>query len=68
MYEERIKSLEVKHAGLNKKIDGLEKTGKFSDSNITELKKEKLALKDEIARLKKEQWEKDYDHLEWDDE
>ena len=54
--EDRVKShilhLEEKHQVLDKKIDGLEKTGVFDDANIEDLKKQRLAIKDEIEHLK----------------
>jgi hypothetical protein len=65
MYETRIKHLEDAHAVLNKKIDGLEKTGKFDDSHLTELKKQRLTLKDQIAILKRKQYDDDREHLDW---
>ena len=65
MYETRIKHLEAAHAVLNKKIDGLEKTGKFDDSHLTELKKQRLTLKDQIAILKRKQYDDDREHLDW---
>lgn len=51
MYELRIKHLEELHRVLNKKIDGLEKTGVFGDVELENLKKQRLHLKDEIAIL-----------------
>jgi uncharacterized protein YdcH (DUF465 family) len=37
---------------MNKKIDGLEKTGVFEDVTLEVLKKQRLHLKDEIAKIK----------------
>lgn len=53
MYEEKIKHLEDAHQQLNKRIDGLEKTGVFDDVEMNELKKKKLYVKDLILELKK---------------
>ena len=50
--ENHLKHLEEEHAKLNKRIDGLEKTGVFDDVNIEDLKKHRLHLKDEIAKIK----------------
>lgn len=55
MYNNRIAHLEEAHRVLDKKIDGLEKTGVFEDENLHELKKQRLFLKDEIANLKQKQ-------------
>jgi hypothetical protein len=47
-----LKHLEEEHHRLNKRIDGLEKTGLFSDFQLEDLKKQKLHIKDEIAIIK----------------
>lgn len=51
MYENRIKHLKEAHHVLDKKINGLESTQVYSDDDINHLKRERLKLKDEIARL-----------------
>jgi uncharacterized protein YdcH (DUF465 family) len=48
----RLQHLENDHAAMNKKIDGLEKTGVFGDVTLEVLKKQRLHLKDEIAKIK----------------
>ena len=50
--QHRLQHLENDHAALNKKIDGLEKTGVFGDVTLEVLKKQRLHLKDEIAKIK----------------
>jgi uncharacterized protein YdcH (DUF465 family) len=50
--QHRLKHLENDHAAMNKKIDGLEKTGVFEDVTLEVLKKQRLHLKDEIAKIK----------------
>ena len=50
--QHRLQHLENDHAALNKKIDGLEKTGVFEDITLEVLKKQRLHLKDEIAKIK----------------
>ena len=42
------------HQYLNKKIDTMEKTGKFKDEEISEMKRDRLKMKDEIEKLEKE--------------
>jgi len=59
MYENRIRHLEVMHASLDKQIRGLESTGRFDDATMTTLKKQKLALKDQLSELRKKQYEYD---------
>jgi uncharacterized protein YdcH (DUF465 family) len=51
-WENRLKHLENDHAELNKRIDGMESTGVFEDATLEVLKKQRLHLKDEIAKLK----------------
>ena len=66
MYENRIKHLEEAHRIINKQIDGLEKTGAFSDDRMQHLKKQRLQYRDEIARPNKLQWEHDHEYVERD--
>ncbi|MFO0995521.1 MAG: YdcH family protein [Alphaproteobacteria bacterium] len=47
----RIETLKAKHAELDKQISDLENQPKPDDITIHELKKQKLRVKDEIARL-----------------
>ena len=68
MYEHRIQTLEEAHRILNKQIDGLEKTGAYSDDHMHHLKKQRLQYKDEIAKLKRLQWEHDRETIHWDDD
>lgn len=53
-WHNRLKHLEEAHHALNKKIDGLEKTGVFDDIELETLKKQRLHLKDQIAKIKSE--------------
>jgi len=55
MYEQRIKHLEELHRVLDKRIDGLEKTGVFEDATMEVLKKQRLHLKDELVIMKHKQ-------------
>ncbi len=50
--QHRLQHLENDHAAMNKKIDGMEKTGVFEDVTLEVLKKQRLHLKDEIAKIK----------------
>lgn len=49
--ENRIKHLEEEHARLEKRIHGMESTGVFEDENLHDLKKQRLHIKDELAKL-----------------
>jgi uncharacterized protein YdcH (DUF465 family) len=68
MYENRIQHLEESHRALDRQIDGLERTGRFDDLHLQNLKKQRLQLRDEIAKLMKLQWQHDREYLEADDE
>ena len=68
MYENRIQHLEEMHARLDKQIDGLESTGRFNDSQLPDLKTQRLAIKDQISEMKRQQWEHDHEYTETDDE
>ena len=68
MYENRIRHLEMMHETLDKKIRGLESTGRFDDATMQTLKKQKLSLKDQLAELKKKQWEHDHEFIQDEDD
>lgn len=68
MYEHRIKHLEEMHHALDKQVETLERTGVFGDDRLHNLKKERLRIKDEIAILKKKQWEHDHETIDFDDD
>ena len=59
MYEERIRHLELMHEALDKKIDGMEKTQVFDDNQLHLLKKQRLQLRDQLADLRRKQYEHD---------
>jgi uncharacterized protein YdcH (DUF465 family) len=63
MFEKRIAHLEELHRVLDKRIDGLEKTGVFDDATLEVLKKQRLHLKDETVILKRKQEEYDQQKL-----
>ena len=50
--EERVRSLERKHAELEKQLADRMSCAGAKDQELIELKKSKLALKDEIERLR----------------
>ena len=53
-YENRIAFLEDTHRMLNKKIDEMSKSGAFDDLEITEMKKKRLHLKEELVKLQEQ--------------
>ena len=53
--ENRIKHLKEEHQALDKRIDGMEKTGVFEDVNLENMKKQRLHLRDEIVKLEQHQ-------------
>jgi len=68
MYKNRIKHLEESHRVLDQKIDTLEKNGLFEDMKMQELKKQRLLLRDELAILRRKQWEHDHETVDFDDD
>lgn len=69
MLENRIRHLEKEHERLDKTIDVLEKTGIYTDDRINHLKRERLAVRDELSVLRRQQYEEaqrvnldDHDH------
>ena len=49
--ENHINRLITEHQALDDEIDRAERTGRYDDDALHQLKKKKLALKDEIAKL-----------------
>lgn len=49
-----IQSLEEKHQALETELNSLQRSPSVSDVEMNEVKRQKLHLKDEIARLKTE--------------
>jgi len=56
--ENRLKHLQEDHARIDKRIDGMESTGVFEDATLEVLKKQRLHLKDEIAKMQTQQHKK----------
>ena len=68
MYEKRIEHLNEMHKVLDKKIDDHERNHPGTEEIlVTEWKKERLKLKDEIRRLTRLQWEDDHETVDFDD-
>jgi uncharacterized protein YdcH (DUF465 family) len=70
MYENRIKHLTESHHLLDKQIADMERNHPHVEENkLHEMKKQKLMLKDEIARLKRLQYEHDQESLDhWEED
>jgi uncharacterized protein YdcH (DUF465 family) len=49
--DNHINKLRAEHQALDDEIDRMERTGRYDESAMHQLKKKKLALKDEIAKL-----------------
>lgn len=50
----RVAHLEEEHTRLDKQIDQMIRAGLYEDNNIHDLKKQRLHLRDEIAKLKQQ--------------
>ena len=68
MYNARISELEYKHVLLERDIIQLRSNPNFDEAAMSELKKKKLIIKDEIARLHKLQWDLDHEHIGYGDD
>ena len=69
MYENRIKHLKEMHRELDKKLSDHERNHAHTEESLVhDWKKQKLALKDEIRRLEKLQWEHDTETVHFDDD
>ena len=68
MYKAKIKQLEESHRILNKQIDDMERNHPHvEEARLAEMKKKKLLIKDEIARLNKLQWDHDHESVDLGD-
>ena len=69
MYKAKIKQLEESHRVLNKQIDDMERNHPHVEvEKLTNLKKQKLQIKDEIGRLTRLQWEEENERTGYGDE
>jgi hypothetical protein len=65
MYKAKIQHLEEMHKVLNKQIDDMERNHPHVEvDKLTEMKKQKLKIKDEISRLNRLQWEHDHERVD----
>ena len=64
---DRIKFLEESHRYLNNEIDRIEHSKVFDDQELSEKKKKRLQLKDELAKLHKQQFEEQHERVDLDD-
>lgn len=66
MYKAKIQHLEEMHRVLNKQIDDMERNHPHVEvDKLTEMKKQKLKIKDEISRLNRLQWEHDHERVDF---
>ena len=68
-YKSRIAHLEEAHKVLDKQISDMQRNHPHvEEDKVAEAKKKKLALKDEISKLKKLQFEEDTQRVNFDDD
>jgi len=68
-YKQRILQLTEAHQMLDRKIAQIEKENPYNkDESLAEMKKKKLALKDEISRLTRLEWEEQHETVDLDDD
>jgi hypothetical protein len=68
MYEKRLAFLEDTYRNLDKRISVMTESGNFDTTEVSDLKKKKLQLKDEISRLRKLDWEEKHERVNFDDD
>lgn len=68
MYKSRIRELEYQHTTLDNEIDTLERTGVFDDAQMQSLKRQRLACRDELSRLRRLQWDLDHESVDLEDD
>lgn len=66
-YKERIAILQEQHNRLDKQVSVLEQTPGHNAEDLAHLKKKKLAIKDEIGRLHRQEYE-DSQTIKWDED
>ena len=67
MYKDQIRQLEHQHQQLDNQIDTLEKTGIYEDLRLQELKKRRLAVRDQLSDLRRRQFEHDHERVNYED-
>ena len=68
MYTKRIKELESQHQLLDRDIDAAAKNSKFDAVKLTDMKKQRLALRDQLSDLRRRQWEIEHDCVDQSDD
>lgn len=68
-YNVRITLLEKLHQDLDDEIDKMERNHPHVEEfKVQELKKKRLACRDELSRLRKLQWVEEHERIELDDD
>ena len=57
MSTDKIQQLEKEHATLDYRIGAMERTGIYEDLTLQELKRRRLAVKDQLSQLRRDVWE-----------
>ena len=65
---ERLSILKNRHGRLDQQISEMVRLGTYTDEQVTNKKKEKLAIKDEIRRLERVIWDDDHNTFQMDDD
>lgn len=66
-YNERIAVLQEQHSRLDKQVSVMEQTPGHNVEDLAYLKKKKLAIKDEIRRLRRQEYEESQT-ITWDND
>lgn len=68
MYKNRIIDLELQYQILDRDIDAAAKNEKFDSAKLTEMKKQRLTLRDQLSDLRRRQWEIEHEYVDLSDD
>lgn len=68
MYTNRIKHLKELHSQLDTLVDRAERDGVYNDTDLNNMKKQRLQYRDEISRLTRLQWEDEHETVDFEDD
>lgn len=68
MYENQIKTLEIKFDSVGKQLDKLKVEGNQNASEFNKLNNQRLTILEELRILRRKKWEYDHERVNLDDD
>lgn len=68
MYENQIKTLEIKFDSVGKQLDKLKVEGNQNTSEFNKLNNQRLTILEELRILRRKKWEYDHERVNLDDD